>query len=144
MIEEKRIFLEFLKKRHLKLTSQREIIFHSFLKTDGHLSVDDLYEIIRKQNSRIGRATVFRTLKLLSEAGLAKGIEFGDRITRYEHEYGHQHHDHLICLRCGIYIEVKEPRIEKLQKNLCSRYGFLPQRHKLQIFGICKRCRKPH
>lgn len=135
------IFVNFLNKKNLKLTRQRQKILNIFLKTERHLSVEDLYNIVKRKDPNVGHATVFRTLKLLQDAGIAKEVDFGDKKIRYEHKYGHQHHDHLVCIKCGRFIEVLESKIEKLQEELCRRNQFLPQRHKMEIFGICKRCR---
>lgn len=140
MAKEHDIFTTFLKSKNLKLTSQREEILNYFLKVDRHLSVEDLYSIVRKKDPNIGQATVFRTLKLLGEAGLAGEVRLGDKRVRYEHKYGHQHHDHLICMKCGKLIEAMEPEIEKLQERLCKKFGFAPEKHKMEIFGTCKNC----
>ncbi|MFC1623977.1 Fur family transcriptional regulator [Candidatus Omnitrophota bacterium] len=140
MAEELNIFIDFLKKKDLKLTDQRREILKVFLKTDRHLSVEDLYDIVKKKDSSIGHATVFRTLKLLCEADIAKEVDLGDKKIRYEHKHGHQHHDHLVCVRCGRFIEAVDSKIEELQNRLCKRFGFLPQRHKMEIFGTCKKC----
>ena len=141
MSKESGIFIDYLKKRDLKLTDQRKIILDVFLKTERHLSVEDLYSIAKKRDTSIGQATVFRTLKLLCEADIAKEVDLGDGKKRYEHKYGHEHHDHLVCLECGRFIETMDPNIEKLQEELCRKHGFKPRRHKMQIFGICKKCK---
>jgi len=65
-------------------------------------------------------------------------VDFGDRIVRYEHKYGHRHHDHLVCVECGSFIEVFDERIEELQDKLCRNKGFLPHRHKMEIYGVCR------
>jgi Fur family ferric uptake transcriptional regulator len=135
------VFIDYLKKKALKLTDQRRIILDVFLKTERHLGMEDLYNIAKKKDSSIGQATVFRTLKLLCEADIAKEVDLGDGKTRYEHKYGHVHHDHLICLKCGRFIEAVDFKIEDLQDRLCKSHGFLPQYHKMEIFGICKKCR---
>jgi len=140
MNKELGIFIDFLQSKHLKLTSQREEILNYFLKTDRHLTVEDLYDVVKKKDPNIGQATVFRTLKLLREAGLANEVDFGDKKVRYEHKYGREHHGHLICLNCGESIEIIYPEIEKLQNALCRKFKFSPQRHKMEIFGICKDC----
>ncbi len=134
------IFISFLKKRNLRLTDQRQVILRVFLKVNKHLSVEDLYRIVKKKDPHIGQATIFRTLKLLCVAGIANEVDLGDKRIRYEHKYGHQHHDHLVCLKCGRFIEVFDSNIEKLQKKLCRKFGFLPQKYKMEIFGICKKC----
>ncbi len=141
MREEEDIFVEFLRKKNLRLTPQREKILQVFLKTNQHLTVEELYNLIKKRNSDIGQATVFRTLKLLCAAGIAKEVELGDKKIRFEHKYGHPHHDHLVCIECGRFIEVVDVNIEKLQNALCEKFEFLPKRHKLEIFGVCKKCR---
>jgi Fur family ferric uptake transcriptional regulator len=142
MVEAHNIFIRFLKQRGYKLTKQRDDILSVFLKAEGHLSVDDMYEKVKKRYPRIGHTTVFRTLKLLCKAGIAREIDLGDRIVRYERKYGHEHHDHLICVVCSKLIEAADPRIEKMQDELCRRFEFIPLRHKLEIFGICNRCIK--
>jgi Fur family ferric uptake transcriptional regulator len=136
------IFIDFLKKKNLKVTNQREEVLREFLKTEKHISVEELYNIVKRKDTHLGQATVFRTLKLICAAGIAKEVEFGDRTVRYEHKYGHKHHDHLICIKCGKFIEALEPQIEALQSKLCKKFGFLPQRHRLEIFGLCRQCRK--
>ena len=141
MTKETHIFIGYLKKKGLKLTDQRRIILDVFLKTERHLSVEDLYHIAKKKDPSIGQATVFRTLKLLCEADIAKEVNLGDGKTRYEHKYGREHHDHLVCLKCGRFIEAVDPKIERLQNELCKRHGFIAQRHKTEIFGICNRCK---
>ena len=141
MSEELRIFIRFLKDKDLKFTEQRRDILDVFLRTGKHLSVEDLYGIAKKKNSDIGQSTVFRTLKLLCEAGIAKEVDLGDGKTRYEREYGDRHHYHLICVKCGSLIETTDPKIEKLQDNLCKKNDFLPKRLKMQVFGICKKCK---
>ncbi len=142
MPEAHRIFIDYLRGRNLKLTDQRQEILSIFLKTERHVSVEDMYDIVRKKDSAIGHATVFRTLKLLRDAGIAKEVDFGDRIVRYEHKYGHRHHDHLVCVECGSFIEVFDERIEELQDKLCRNKGFLPHRHKMEIYGVCRNCRR--
>ena len=140
MAKERFIFIDFLKGKGLKLTKQREEILNVFLKTEKHLSTEDLYRIAKKKDCTIGQTTVFRTLKLLCEAGIAREIDLGDRRRRFEHKCGHEHHDHIICTRCGKSIEAVNPEIEKLQNELCKRFNFVPTNHRLEIFGICKQC----
>jgi len=142
MEEEFQILDKFLRKKGLRHTSQREKILDIFLSTEKHVSCEELYKLVRKKDPRIGYTTVYRTLKILSESGLCGEIDFGDGILRFEHKYNHAHHDHLICVRCGKLMEVIDPEIEKLQDNLTKKHKFIPLRHKLQIFGICKRCRR--
>ncbi len=142
MAKELDIFINFLRTKNLKLTNQREEISNIFIRTQKHLTTEDLYNIIKKKDPNIGLATVFRTLKLMCEAGIAREVDFGDKRIRYEHKYGHEHHDHLVCTKCGKFIEVMDMEIEELQDNLCRKFNFFPIRHKMQVFGICKKCKK--
>ena len=100
-----------------------------------------MFNKARKKDPKIGHTTVFRTLRLLCEAGIAREVDLGCKVTRYELVFGHGHHDHLVCTRCGKFVEAMDNRIEKLQDKLCKRFGFLSEKHKLEIFGICRKCR---
>jgi Fur family transcriptional regulator, ferric uptake regulator len=140
MQREIEILDNFIRRRGLRHTPQREAILRGFLSVERHLSIDELYKIVKKKNPEIGYVTVYRTMKVLEEAGLCNGIDFGDGVSRFEHQYGHGHHDHLICLKCGSYIEVIKTEIEKLQDELAKENSFVPLKHKLQIFGTCKKC----
>ena len=140
MQKEIELFKAQLRKDNLKVTQQRLKILEAFLKAERHLSCDDLYRMIRRHNSEIGYATVYRTLKIIQKTGLAREVDFGDKISRLEHEYGHKHHDHLICLKCGRFFEVFDPDIELLQEKLARKHKFNPIRHKMDIFGYCRKC----
>ena len=141
MREEFRIFYEFIRTKALRYTPQREKILDIFLSTEKHVSIDDLYKLVRRTYRDIGYTTVYRTMKLFSESGLCGETDFGDGILRFEHKYGHEHHDHLICVKCGRFTETMDPEIEKMQDKLAKKHGFTPTNHKLQIFGICRKCR---
>ena len=136
------IFIDFLRDKNLQLTKQREEILRCFLSTDKHLSVEELYSLVRKKDPKVGQTTVFRTLKRFGEADIAKEVDFGDGVKRYEVKYGHEHHDHLVCTKCGKFIEAVDGRIEELQEKLCKKFGFISKSHRLEIFGICKKCKK--
>jgi|SRR3989339_7585 len=140
--QEEKIFETYITSKNLKHSRQREKVLEVFLSTDKHLTVEDLYNLIKKQYPTIGFATVYRTLRLLCECGLSRELRFEDGTTRYEHLYGHQHHDHIICTKCGRFVEVVVPEIEYLQEKLFEQHGFYPQRHKMELYGICKKCKK--
>lgn len=142
MKKEFEIFNEFVNTKSLRQTLQRKKIVDIFLSTEKHVSVDELYKLIKKKEPNIGYTTVYRTMKLLSACGLCEEVDFGEGILRYEHKYGHKHHDHLICTMCGKFTEVMDMEIEKLQDMLAKRHGFRPLRHKLHMFGICKKCQR--
>lgn len=138
--EEFRVFRRFLKTRGLKQTRQREEVLRVFLAHEKHFTAEDLYREVRRESPDVSQATVFRTLKLLARAGLARTLRLDDRIIRYEHGYGHGHHDHLICEACGRIIETVAPPLEALQEEMCRAKGFLPRYHRLKIFGTCAAC----
>ena len=143
MEKEIELFRIGLKKNNLKVTPQRFKVLEAFLKTEKHVSCDELYRQVRRVNPEIGYATVYRTLKLIQETGLAREVDLGGRVSRLEHDYGHKHHDHLICLKCGKFLEVYDPEIENLQESLAKKHNFTPVRHKMDIFGYCQKCVKP-
>ena len=122
------------------MTPQRSLILEHFLKCDGHVSAEDLYNRVRASNPETGQATVYRTMKLFSEAGLAREVHFGDGVTRYEARHGHGHHDHLVCELCRKEVEFLDPAIEKLQEVQAQTHGFRLTGHRMILFGICPDC----
>jgi Fe2+/Zn2+ uptake regulation proteins len=138
--KEEDILYEYLKKKDLKLTEQRKIILDAFLNIETHITAEELYDIIKKTNPEVGVATVYRTLKILCECGLANEVKFSDNVAHYEHLFDHQHHDHLICIKCGKYTEVCDPEIEKLQQKLAQKNKFQILRHRMDLYGICENC----
>ncbi|NDV26243.1 Fur family transcriptional regulator [Desulfovibrio sp. JC010] len=134
------IFTEYLTRQRLKMTPQRRTILEVFLAEEGHISSEELYNLVRDEDSSIGQATVYRTLKLLADSGIAKSVDFNDGVIRYEHKYGHEHHDHLVCERCGKTIEAVDNEIEHLQEELAKKYGFELTHHEMYLFGVCKEC----
>jgi Fur family ferric uptake transcriptional regulator len=135
-------FKNYLKRRGLKFTPERQIILKGVFSIHYHFDVDKLYEILRKQGKTISRATIYRTLPLLVESGLVKEYFHCQGKTSYEHVFGHDHHDHLFCIKCGKIIEFKEKRIERLQDEICKKYEFKSLEHRLSIKGYCKKCAK--
>ena len=131
----------YLATQGLKSTGQRDDILRIFVEAGRHVSADELYHLVRKAKPRIGYATVYRTLKLLSDAGLAHERRFADGFTRYEYNASDAHHDHLICTRCGTIIEFENEKIEQLQRLVAKRNRFLVQNHKLELYGLCAGCR---
>lgn len=142
MMEEKEVFLRHIQRAGLKRTAQRELILDVFLRTEEHLSSEDLYRLVQKEDRSIGHTTVYRTLKLLTDAGLAREVRFGDGQTHYEHNYKRQHHDHMICTECGKIIEFYSAELEALQDQMAAKYSFEPTQHSLRILGVCADCRR--
>lgn len=131
----------YIERRGLKRSRQRDRIAQVFFQTPGHVTVEELVARVRREDARISVATVYRTMKLLSECGLAMGRQFGDGQTRYEAAAGREHHDHLICTGCGAIIEFANERIESLQASVARSHGFEVESHKLELYGRCERCR---
>ena len=134
-------FREFMLEKGLKSTRQREAVLDEFLRAGSHLSTEELYLRLRRKNPRIGYATVHRTLKLFAECGIAEQRHFGDGQARYEASDLDEHHDHLICIRCGKIVEFEDPRIEQLQDEVARQHGFTIERHRLELYGCCESCR---
>jgi Fur family ferric uptake transcriptional regulator len=132
---------DYLAAHGLRLTRQRQEIVEAFFESEGHPNIDELYARVRARDPRIGQATVYRTLKLLVDCGLANVSRFGGAATRYEvHEAG-EHHDHLICTRCGTIIEFRNDTIERLQEEIAAAHDFEMDDHKMEIYGLCAKCR---
>jgi Fur family transcriptional regulator, ferric uptake regulator len=137
---ERSVFLEHIQAAGLRRTSQRDLILETFLATEEHLTSEALHGIVHKKDPTIGLTTVYRTLKLLVDAGLAREVRFGDGKTYYEHHYNHEHHDHMICTGCGKVIEFFSPEIEALQDQMASNFGFTATHHSLRLWGHCSEC----
>jgi Fur family ferric uptake transcriptional regulator len=137
-------FRQWIKDQGLKATSQREDIAQVFFATNRHISVEELYSEVRHVNPRVGYATVYRTMKLLKECGLAAERHFADGQARFENLEAERHHDHIICERCGRIVEFIHPQMEQLQEKVAQRFGFVATTHKMEIYGICQECREGH
>ena len=136
------ILQRYMAQKGLKTTRQRSLIVDTFLETSGHVSVDDLLGRVRGADPRVSAATVYRTMKLLTECGLAHAQHFGDGQTRYETAAGREHHDHLICTRCGTIVEFENDRIEQMQDVVAKKHGFKVTSHKMELYGLCKSCQR--
>ena len=137
---EHKALASYLEEHNLKSTKQREAILEVFLAATGHITSDDLFQQVRGVHPNIGYTTVYRTMKLLCDAGLAVERHFDDGITRYE--IAHEHHDHLVCTRCGKIIEFECRTIEETQNQIAARYGFRVLRHRHELYGHCEACRR--
>ncbi len=133
-------FFAYLAREKLKFTSQRALIFDVFWNVKDHISPEELYGHVKEKDASVGQATVYRTLKLLSDSGIAREVDFGDGVTRYEPYFGMGHHDHLICKKCGKSVEVVDERIEKLQEELAESHGFALSGHSMYLYGQCRDC----
>lgn len=130
-----------LASKGLKQTRQRDAILETFIASSGHVTSDDLYERVRADHPEIGAATVYRTLKLFCDSGVASARFFRDGVTLYEYEDEH-HHDHLICVGCGEIIEFESDIIEREQSRVAERFGYRLTHHRHHLYGYCAKCRK--
>jgi Fur family ferric uptake transcriptional regulator len=132
----------YMAKKGLRSTAQRRLIVDTFFEGASHMTIEDLLTEVRARDRGIGYATVYRTLKLLAECGVASERRFGDGLSRYElADDASAHHDHLICVSCGKIVEFEEPRIEALQDEIAARHGFEITSHKHEMYGTCADCR---
>jgi len=132
-------FRGFIRERGLKSTRQREEIACWFFEHRGHVNAEQIYREVREAMPGIGFSTVYRTMKLLVEAGLVAEGHFGGGEARYENLSSH--HDHCICTGCGKIIEFENEQIEQLQDSVADRFGFLLRSHRMELYGLCSACR---
>ncbi len=137
---EQEVLEDYISQHNLKITKQRRAVLEAFLGIEDHISAEDLYKIVSAKEPKIGLATVYRTLSLLTQSGLAEELDFGEGQKRYEHKYLHSHHDHMICTQCGKILEFQNPMIEKLQEDVAREHRFEMTSHKLDLFGLCSDC----
>ena len=134
------LFSEHLGKNGLRLTTPRRKILNCLLKADKHLNQEEIYKSLRPQG--IGRATVFRTLKMLEDSNLLGRISGISGPPKFEVHFERPHHDHLVCISCGSIQEIQCPKIEKIQEKACRKIGFEVRWHRHEIFGFCPQCAK--
>ena len=135
------VLRQYFKSKGLLHSKQREQVLDIFLKTEKHPTIGDLYELVRKKNPKIGLATVYRAMRVICAAGLARETDFEDGVRRFEHEYKHQHHHHLVCLKCSKVIEISNGKLEKIQKELAKKHNFTITKDTMKIFGTCRTCK---
>src|SRR5262249_9507719 len=140
--EAQEILHRHLKRVGLKQTAQRDNILRTFLETREHLSTDELHKLVRKKDPKIGFTTVYRTLKLLAECGLASEVAFHDGIARYEHQYNRRSHHHMVCTNCGSSVEFFSGEVDQLEQKIGRQHNYETTRHTFQIYGVCEDCRK--
>lgn len=134
------ILADHLAEKGLRLTKQREKLLEFLLSRNSHGSIEDIYQAVRKTG--LGRATVFRTMKVLEGCRLVSHLSDTNGSSRYEVTLDRPHHDHLICIDCGHIEEVRWPEIENAQRKICGKLGFEPLWHRHEVFGRCADCGK--
>lgn len=133
-------FRQYLNQRSLRLTTERQAVLDEVFAAHDHFEAEELLLRLKKGRRRVSRATIYRTLELLVDAGLVRKISLGGAGAYFEHIWGHEHHDHLVCIRCGQVIEFSNEALEGLQNKICQAHGFKPQSHSLKIIGLCQKC----
>jgi len=142
MKELEKIFISYLKTKGLRCTPERKELLDGIFSIQSHFDADTLYDFLKQKKSSLSKATIYRSLPLFLRSGILKESPRLHGRSQYELIYGHEHHDHLICLSCSRIIEFKHDMIEELQNQVCKEYGFIPMDHNLSIRGYCRKCRK--
>ncbi|NCN11350.1 MAG: transcriptional repressor [Leptospira sp.] len=130
-------FSNYLKKKGLKITNQRMLVAEKIFSIHNHFTAESLQEELKDRRDEISKATIYRILSIMVEAGLLQEHNFGKDYKYYEHIIGHEHHDHIICVECGRIVEFMDEKIEELQRKAAREKGFSITGHDLNIFGIC-------
>lgn len=138
----KRILGEHLSRLGLKHSAQRETILRVFLATHDHLSTEELHGLVKRHDPAIGYTTVYRTLKLFTQCGLATAVEFHDGIARYEQCLNRRNHHHMVCTVCGDSVEFFSPEVEAVERSIAKKFHYTATRHNFQIYGTCDACRE--
>ncbi|MCR9244031.1 MAG: transcriptional repressor [bacterium] len=139
--QEQQIVEEHLRKQGFRWTNQRALIVRKALETHDHFTAEELLDLCRKVDSKVSRATVYRTLAVLEESRFVEGLETGDGGRKFEHVIGHDHHDHMVCTACGKIFEFHDEELERRQELAARRLGFRIEHHSLRIYGKCRSCR---
>jgi Fur family ferric uptake transcriptional regulator len=140
--KEEEILQAHITSHRLKVTKERKAVLNVFMGTERHVTAEELYREMKDKGSSIGLATIYRTLNLFCESGLAEQRHFGDGQARYELTYNVQHHDHLVCKQCHRIIEFENLEIERLQEKVAKKHHFTIDNHKLELYGTCETCTK--
>ncbi len=140
--KENDLLQEHIAKHHLKITKERETVLRAFMEAQRHVTAEELHDDLKKNGLTIGLATVYRTLNLFCQCGLAEQRQFGDGHARYELTYNVTHHDHLICTQCHQITEFENLDIERLQEKVAAQHHFTIYRHKLELYGLCAACKE--
>ncbi len=130
-------FEAYLKEKNLKITSQRMLVAQKIFSTHSHFTAEGLLDEFKDQRDLISKATIYRIISIMVEAGLLQEHDFGKDYKYYEHIIGHEHHDHIICVQCGRIVEFMDKNIEDLQKQAAESKGFQITGHSLNIYGSC-------
>lgn len=135
-------FRRYLRDHRLPVTRQRDAVAEVVFGSEDHLSVEGIQRKLRERGEHVGTATVYRTLDVLVQSGLVRAHDFGEGFKRYEPMPAQTHHEHLICLRCGRVVEFQNERLERMLHFVADDTGFQLQRHRVELYGLCRDCRQ--
>jgi Fur family ferric uptake transcriptional regulator len=135
------LFRSFISQRGLRNTPEREEIIREIFSSHDHFDVDELYLRLRKKKSKVSKASIYRNIPLIMDCGLIKAVWHENGHMHYEHIYGHGHHCHIRCVKCGKVIEFVEKQLQQIERRLAQQYDFEVIDHSLDIIGYCSECR---
>ncbi|MFN8652744.1 MAG: Fur family transcriptional regulator [Gemmatimonadales bacterium] len=135
-------FRHYLRDHRQPVTRQRDLVAELVLTSEEHLSADQVRRRLGERGEKVGLATIYRTLELLEKSGLARGHDFGQGFRRFEPMSAQTDHEHLICVRCGRVVEFNHERLERMLPIIADEHGFQPERHRVEIYGVCQPCQR--
>ncbi|HXG44604.1 MAG TPA: Fur family transcriptional regulator [Gemmatimonadales bacterium] len=135
-------FRRYLREHRQPVTRQRDRIAELVLTSDQHLSVEEIERLLKARGEAVALATIYRTLDALVRSGLVRAQDFGEGFRRYEPMPAQAHHEHLICTRCGRVEEFANDRLERMLPLIADEYGFRPERHRVEVYGVCRDCQR--
>lgn len=138
--KEKIKFISYLKNSRLRMTKGRQAVFDEVMQTHGHFAAEELVKYCARHHRMVSRATVYRSLKELREAGVIRETAFGEKHNHYEHVYDQKLHHHARCIRCGEFIEMTDLGEEQRYMPQLESKGFKIIGHELHFYGFCKKC----
>jgi len=141
MKNEIEVFREFIRKKGLRNTPEREAIIKEIFATHDHFDVDELYLRLKNKKKKISKPSIYRLIPYLLESGLIQDAFFENGHLHYEHIYGHSQHCHIRCLKCGKIIEFEEKSLKKIEKKLAEKHDFFIKAHKFEALGYCSKCK---
>jgi Fur family transcriptional regulator, ferric uptake regulator len=138
----KEFFTRYLKQHNLRLTPERLEVLDAVLTSDGHFDADEIFVALKKNRSKVSRATVYNTLETLTGCGILIRYRFGERLARYECAYGGDHHHHIICTKCGRIEEFIDKRIDRFARDVTASMNYTLDHAMIHIYGMCTACQK--
>ena len=137
-----KFFVQYLRDNNLKVTKERLMLLEELFNSSGHLDADSLLFQLRNQSKHVSRATIYRTLDLLVQCGLARKSRLGREHYVYERVTPGKRHDHMVCTGCGRIIEFYDSDLDERQRDVCLQHSFRPSFYSLQIQGLCAECQR--